>query len=106
MAVDLLVVYTERLDECLAFCTGLGLAFTEERHGTGPLHHAAVLDDGCVLELYPAGGRTPTGRFRLGLTTGAGGTRPPGVPPRPPGRHPLTDPDGRTVVLTVRPPGG
>ncbi|GII60836.1 hypothetical protein Skr01_09210 [Sphaerisporangium krabiense] len=95
ITLDLVVVYTDRLEEVRAFYAGLGLEFTGERHGQGPAHHAAVLGS-TVLELYPAGERPPTGRLRLGLTLSAG---PPC--PLPPGRHTLTDPDGRTVAVTV-----
>ncbi|MEU8382175.1 glyoxalase/bleomycin resistance/dioxygenase family protein [Streptosporangium sp. NPDC048865] len=100
---DLIVVYTDRLDACHAFYTGLGLTFVRERHGAGPEHYAASLG-GTVFELYPAGDRRPaTGSLRLGLTVPAGPTaRGPA-----PGRHVLTDPDGRVVDLRVVqvPPG-
>lgn len=92
MRIDLLVIHTERLEACRAFYAGLGLSFVRERHGTGPEHFAAVLGDGAVLELYPATGRPATGHLRLGLTAPAGGAEA--------GRQVLSDPDGRTVVLT------
>ncbi|MEU8778381.1 VOC family protein [Streptomyces sp. NPDC048606] len=96
MIIDLAVIYTDRLDACRDFYAGVGLDLVAERHGGGPEHYAATLADGGVLELYPAVRRPPTGYLRLGLT----------APPHaagalPPGRHTLTDPDGRTVVLTV-----
>ncbi|WP_371793052.1 glyoxalase/bleomycin resistance/dioxygenase family protein [Streptomyces sp. NBC_01471] len=97
MHTDLTVIYTERLDDCHTFYAGLGLDFDKEQHGTGPEHYATVLDGGMVFELYPAGGRPPTGRLRLGFTGRAS------TGWRPVGRHVLTDPDGRTVVLTVTP---
>lgn len=90
---DLIVIYTDRLDACRAFYSGLGLIFERERHGAGPAHFAATLGS-TVFELYPAGDQPPTGRLRLGLTLPAG-------PGRAPGHHTLTDPDGRTVALTV-----
>ncbi|MFI8513278.1 VOC family protein [Streptomyces sp. NPDC085460] len=92
LRIDLVVLHTDRLEDCRAFYTGLGLTFVRERHGTGPEHYAAVLADGAVLELYPATGRPPTGHLRLGLAApaGAAGAR----------RRVLTDPDGRTVVVT------
>ncbi|MFD7256701.1 glyoxalase/bleomycin resistance/dioxygenase family protein [Streptomyces sp. NPDC059874] len=98
MTIDLLVIYTTRLEACRDFYAGLGLDLVPERHGNGPDHYAATLADGGVLELYPAARRPETGYLRLGLTApaparGAGG--------RLAGRHTLTDPDGRTVVLTV-----
>ena len=89
----LLVIYTERLDECLAFYRGLGLSFVRERHGTGPEHHAAVLGSGTVLELYPATGPDrATGRLRVGFEIPGAG---------PPGRALHRDPDGRTVEVVV-----
>lgn len=99
MNTDLLVIYTDQLDACKAFYTRLGLTFAEERHGTGPKHYAATLAHGTVLELYPTSPKRPaTGSFRLGLTT------PPtadGLYNRP-SQHTLTDPDGRTVRLTIQ----
>ncbi|MFD5766323.1 VOC family protein [Streptomyces sp. NPDC127049] len=92
LRIDLVVIYTDRLEACRAFYAALGATFVRERHGTGPEHYAAVLDDGAVLELYPAAGRAATGPVRLGFAApaGAGEAR----------RRVLTDPDGRTVVVT------
>lgn len=95
----LIVLYTARLEACRRFYTGLGLSFTEEQHGRGPRHHAAVLADGLVLELYPARPGRETGpALRLGFAAPAPAA-PPGLPP---GRHVLTDPDGRPVDVEVR----
>ncbi|MFB0631593.1 VOC family protein [Streptomyces sp. AB3(2024)] len=96
LTTDLLVIYTTRLEACRDFYAGLGLDLVPERHGNGPDHYAATLADGGVLELYPATRRPETGYLRLGLTAQASGS-----PAREPGRHTLTDPDGRTVVLTI-----
>ncbi|MEU8526029.1 VOC family protein [Streptomyces sp. NPDC048629] len=96
MTVDLLVIYTDRLEACREFYAGLGLDLVPERHGGGPDHYAVTLADGGVLELYPATRRPATGHLRLGITAPARGSL-----DRAPGRHTLTDPDGRTVVLTV-----
>ncbi|MFE9462617.1 VOC family protein [Streptomyces virginiae] len=99
MTIDLLVIYTTRLEECRAFYAGLGLDLVPEKHGDGPDHYAAAFADGGVLELYPATRRPGSGYLRLGLTAPA-----PATGGRTPGRHTLTDPDGRTVVLTVPEP--
>ncbi|MEU4353352.1 VOC family protein [Streptomyces virginiae] len=99
MTIDLLVICTTRLEECRAFYAGLGLDLVPEKHGDGPDHYAAAFADGGVLELYPATRRPETGYLRLGLTAPARDTE-----GRTPGRHTLTDPDGRTVVLTVPEP--
>jgi catechol 2,3-dioxygenase-like lactoylglutathione lyase family enzyme len=97
--VTLLVLYTERLDECREFYSGLGLAFVREQHGSGPVHHAAELADGLVLELYPGRPERTTGRLRLGLSV-------PASDRLPAGDHRFTDPDGRVVVVTATGPDG
>ncbi|GHH73753.1 hypothetical protein GCM10018793_13040 [Streptomyces sulfonofaciens] len=94
-AVSLIVIHTDRLDECRRFYADTGLPLSRERHGSGPEHYAAVLDGGVVLELYPTGRRAATGYLRIGLTVATEHSA------FPPGRHTLTDPDGRTVDLTV-----
>jgi catechol 2,3-dioxygenase-like lactoylglutathione lyase family enzyme len=94
--LDLLVIYTERLEECRDFYTALGLTLAREQHGTGPVHYAAELDGGLVLEIYPAPHDRVTGRLRLAFTV-------PATPERPPGTRTLPDPDGRTVVVTATP---
>ena len=91
----LLVLYSPRLEECRAFYSDLGLRFATEQHGQGPRHYAATLTDGAVFEIYPARPGRETGILRLGLAIiGAAAT-----PPLVPGRHLLTDPDGRTVDI-------
>lgn len=82
MILELAVIYTTRLDACRDFYRGIGLVLVPERHGNGPEHYAAMLDDGGVLELYPATGRPETGYLRLGLTA-----PPNGAGFLPPGRH-------------------
>lgn len=91
----MLVLYSPQLEECRRFYTALGLTFTGEQHGEGPEHYAAVLVDGTVFELYPARPGWQTDRLRLGL--GIQGSV--AVPPLTPGRHILTDPDGRTIEV-------
>lgn len=93
--VTLLVLYTLRLEECLRFYGDLGLVFTAERHGRGPAHHAAVLGDGTVFELYPAGPDRRTDALRLGLAVDGVAAR----PPLAPGHHRRVDPDGRVVEI-------
>jgi catechol 2,3-dioxygenase-like lactoylglutathione lyase family enzyme len=95
--IDLIVIYTDRLEDCHTFYTDLGLRFAVERHATGPEHYAATLG-GTVFEIYPAGSRHPaTGSLRLGLTIPADAT----TQALAPGRRVLTDPDGRTIDLHV-----
>lgn len=97
MRVAYIVIYTDALEECRVFYAGLGIRFRKERHEDGPVHHAAVLEDGAVIELYPAAGKPSTGRLRLGFTVRRSTTS----LPLGPGRHVLRDPEGRTVELEV-----
>jgi catechol 2,3-dioxygenase-like lactoylglutathione lyase family enzyme len=91
--LTLLVLYTPELELCRRFYSDLGLPFVTERHGDGAEHYAAVLDDGTVVELYPARAGRETGVVRLGLAIDGSAA----MPPLAPGRHVLTDPDGRTI---------
>jgi catechol 2,3-dioxygenase-like lactoylglutathione lyase family enzyme len=91
----LLVLYSRQAEGCRRFYSDLGLSFVTEQHGQGPEHYAAVLVDGTVFEIYPARPERETGALRLGLAVN--GTT--ATPPLAPGRHVLTDPDGRTVEV-------
>lgn len=91
----LLVLYSPRMEECYRFYSDLGLDFTTEQHGQGPQHYAAVLTNGTVFEIYPARPDRQTGALRLGLAINAATATPALVP----GRHLLTDPDGRTIEI-------
>lgn len=91
----LLVLYSPRPEECTRFYSNLGMHFTAEQHGQGPRHHAAVLTGGTVFEIYPARPDKQTGDLRLGLAID-GATATPALTP---GRHLLTDPDGRVVEI-------
>jgi catechol 2,3-dioxygenase-like lactoylglutathione lyase family enzyme len=93
----LLVIYAEALDACREFYTGLGLTFVREQHGSGPEHYAAVLPDGMVIELYPATADRATRAMRWGFAVDESVVQ----PTLAPGRHLLTDPDGRTVDVYV-----
>lgn len=95
--LNLLVLYTADVANCRAFYEQFGLEFTAERHGGGPEHVAACLADGTVLEIYPAGRKTPTGPLRIGLTLAAGRRGCIHLS----GQHLLRDPDGRAVEVTV-----
>lgn len=87
---NLVVLYTTRVEECVAFYAGLGLEFAREKHtDNGREHYAAQLADGGVLEVYPATAAQVTGALRLGFVVDNAVL--------PPGRHLLRDPDGRAV---------
>jgi hypothetical protein len=97
MHTSLIVVYTNHLRECAEFYVSLGLPLRLEQHGNGPEHYAAELGP-TVFEVYPASDRRPpTGSLRLGFRLPEHAV----VRRLRPGRHLLTDPDGRTVELEI-----
>ena len=51
--IQLLVLRSKALTQTVDFYSSLGIQFTEERHGNGPLHYSANLS-GLLLEVYPA----------------------------------------------------
>jgi predicted enzyme related to lactoylglutathione lyase len=52
MRLNLLILRSAIPEELAAFYTTLGLSFLYHRHGTGPNHYSAEMDD-FVLEIYP-----------------------------------------------------
>lgn len=113
--LKLIVLKTDDVDRVCRFYQALGLIFTEERHGKGPLHHAAALDGGATLEVYPlAADRVVDNSTRLGFAVpdldavvpaaerlGARVIKP--AHQTPWGTMALVeDPDGRTVELYRR----
>ena len=52
VSLRLLVLKTHNLPVVVSFYQSLGLTFTEERHGKGPLHYSAPLGD-AIIEIYP-----------------------------------------------------
>ena len=66
--LNLLVLYTEKLEENLKFYESLGLEFKQEQHGSGPVHYAYE-KDGVVFELYPTSKNNPTSSCRVGIGT-------------------------------------
>jgi lactoylglutathione lyase len=52
MKINLVVLKTSRPDDLASFYGHLGIKFENHRHGTGPLHHAANVED-IVFEIYP-----------------------------------------------------
>ncbi|HTM67997.1 MAG TPA: VOC family protein [Candidatus Binatia bacterium] len=116
-ALSFIALRTFKADRLLAFYRALGLAFKEEKHGNGPVHHACDLG-GAVLEIYPRYPGEADGLqdgIIVGLTVGSvedalaalatAGFGGPPVPPAGAGRlltANLRDPDGRKVILRVR----
>ena len=52
ISLKLLVLKTYDVDEVCRFYQSLGLTFTEEQHGKGPVHYSSPLGDG-IIEIYP-----------------------------------------------------
>ena len=51
-SLKLLVLKTHDVESVCRFYQSLGLAFQEERHGSGPVHFSAPLGD-AIMEIYP-----------------------------------------------------
>ena len=102
---SLLVLRARDVKATVAFYEALGLKFSPERHGGGPLHFACE-QEGLVLEIYPLkarqtevndslmlGFRVPSlDALRVEIEIKGGQTR----------SCSLLDPDGRTVKLEER----
>ena len=52
ISLRLLVLKTLDVEQLCRFYESLGLRFTEEHHGNGPVHYSAPLGDG-IIEIYP-----------------------------------------------------
>ncbi len=65
-ALTLLVLRAADLERTRRFYEALGLVFTEEKHGGGPVHYACALG-ATVLELYPRRAKTDRDDVRIGL---------------------------------------
>lgn len=111
MKLNLLVIRVADLVRSRTFYEALGLELSEERHGSGPVHWSAKLDEG-VLELYPLGSSaTPTIGTRFGLLVAgvdaivdraltAGGSLVTAAGDSPWGRRAvIADPDGHKIEL-------
>jgi catechol 2,3-dioxygenase-like lactoylglutathione lyase family enzyme len=68
LAVNLLVLRCKDIEVTRRFYEQLGLAFVEEKHGSGPPHYAWE-SGGFVLELYPAGEGQAPDNVRIGFST-------------------------------------
>src|SRR5205807_1783480 len=109
------------LTAALAFYGALGLVFSQEQHGTGPVHYSCELN-GTVIELYPGTAKGSIARHAGGATmlgftvdsldevlstleqTGARRLR--AIESSACGRTAtVEDPDGRAVRLLERPTG-
>jgi predicted enzyme related to lactoylglutathione lyase len=110
-ALNLIVLRASDPIALTTFYGLLGVAFTEERHGSGPAHYSAAFGE-VVLEIYPKRpGDTPTSGVVLGFSvknlegTLLGLNMADGVIISPPvvaqhgRRATITDPAGHKVIL-------
>ena len=67
-SLSLLVLKTRDVERLRRFYAALGIDFVEERHGSGPIHHAGRVGD-LTLEVYPLpeGDGVPDATTRLGF---------------------------------------
>ncbi|MGX9294430.1 VOC family protein [Tsukamurella paurometabola] len=97
--VQTLALYVNDVDASAAwYQDALGVTWTREKHTAGPEHVSAQVD-GLLIELYPRGDR-PASRVRIELSVGDRFGNADQAPEPIPRR--LTDPDGNTVVVTLR----
>ncbi len=68
LSLSLLVLKTSQLDRLKAFYECIGCEFVKEKHGKGPIHYAAEIEE-CLLELYPipAGKDSGASTVRVGF---------------------------------------
>jgi predicted enzyme related to lactoylglutathione lyase len=109
--LNLLTIGASDVARAVAFYRGLGLTFERERHGSGPVHHAADCD-GLVFEIYPTRpGALATSSMRLGFRVpdvaastnallAAGGTLQTRAGPDGSDRSVVIDPEGNRVELS------
>lgn len=67
-SLSLIVIRAADIEKLASFYSALGLKFERHQHGNGPVHLTADIDNGAILEIYPA--REPsekTNATRLGF---------------------------------------
>ena len=65
-SLNLIVIRSKDLEKAARFYSALGLLFSTEQHGNGPIHLSAKLED-LVFELYLATGEVLNSEIRLGF---------------------------------------
>lgn len=119
ITLSLMVLRCHDIDVSRAFYEQLGLSFTQESHGQGPLHYVATINR-LVIELYPQNSDDQQGKensdpIRIGFTIGfldnviqsiqEKGNKIHSMPRQTQWgyRAVIIDPDGRKVELAERP---
>lgn len=90
MKATLIVLRCSNLIASKKFYETLGLSFTQEQHGHGPVHYSGTIE-GMVLELYPASPDGRTSHVGLGFRLSKPLNAPAGI---------IRDPDGNAIHLT------
>jgi predicted enzyme related to lactoylglutathione lyase len=118
--LGLIVIRVANLEQTVNFYRALGLGFSEEQHGNGPVHYACNLG-GTVVEIYPGKSGTAPDRRNGGATllgfqvdslevtlkaiAEIGATVLTAPQDSPWGKRAVVqDPDGRAIELSERPP--
>ncbi len=67
VSLNLVVLKSPHIERAAAFYSRLGLQLMKHRHGSGPEHFAAELQNGGVFEIYPAADGPSTLGTRIGF---------------------------------------
>lgn len=66
--LSLIVIRAANPEALAAYYGAIGLRFLKHRHGNGPEHFSAELNDNAVFEIYPLKvGDAPTSAMRIGF---------------------------------------
>ena len=66
-ALSLVLIRSAKPEATLAFYRALGCEFVEEKHGSGPVHHACKMG-GMIFEIYPGEDGPAVDRKQAGAT--------------------------------------
>jgi lactoylglutathione lyase len=67
LSLNLLTLRAADIEKSLAFYRALGLEFTREQHGTGPIHYASIMRE-TVIEIFPGKPGNAPDRRNAGAT--------------------------------------
>ncbi len=66
-SLNLIVIRAADVEKSLAFYRALGLEFTQEQHGSGPIHYASIMRE-IVIEIFPGKPGNAPDRRNAGAT--------------------------------------
>ena len=67
LSINLIVLRCNDIEKSKKFYEMLGLTFKKEKHGNGPVHYSANIND-LVLELYPSPAELVLDNYRLSFS--------------------------------------